>query len=245
MTTPTPAPGAPAKAEDDGADEFARAVRWVTASKDARDAIKWLATAIGAAAAVAFGAGPVLATTARDITRADWWFVLVYIVAAVVGALAAAFVVWTLLRALVPRALTLDQVPQSLIDVLNRNPETSYPGNIQSWDRFVLRITACRRAAETYRERAATAATPAEKTRWNDLADARKRDLQRLRRAEATILERAGYEATTKAIDGLKWPVAGGITVAVVCVAVIQLLLSGPEPAGPDALGMLLRGRQG
>ena len=51
MTPPAPAENEEPKKEEDGAEESARAVRWVTASKDARDAIKWLATAIGAAAA--------------------------------------------------------------------------------------------------------------------------------------------------------------------------------------------------
>lgn len=76
---------------------------------------------------------------------------MVYILSALIGALGAGLVVWSLLQALVPRSLTLDQVPQAIRDDLDANSAMSYPGRIRTWDEFVENIVASRSAGATYR----------------------------------------------------------------------------------------------
>lgn len=216
----------PATDNEDALLEAARAARWANATKDTRDAIKWLATAIGAAAAVAFGAGPVLATTTYDFLESEWWRVVLYIVAALVGAMGAAYVVWVLLQALVPLPLTVDQLPKEVIESLNLT-EDSYPYNIKSFDQFVNSFQANRTLVVQHRQLAAEATNQRDKDLWNKRAELDAARLRRLRRAEATIVERAQYELTRASIMQLKWRVFGGIFFAVLGVAVFQLVISG------------------
>ncbi|WP_127474896.1 hypothetical protein [Microbacterium sulfonylureivorans] len=208
----------------------------MTATKDSRDTIKWLATAIGAAAAVAFGAGPVLASTTLDIAQWQPARVFIYIVSAVAGAAGVAYIIWTLLKALVPRPMSLDDVPADVIAQLDATAEVSYPGDINTYEEFLLRFAAYRNAAIGFRYDAALSASTAERAELITCAEQAEDNLKTLRRAEDVILEKAGFSVTRQAIYDIKWPVLAGVCFTVLAVAVFQLTISGPaEEAEPTA----------
>lgn len=228
----------PAEADEGGAASTeGRATRWVGATKEARDAIKWLATAIGAAAAVAFGAGPVLASTTLDIAKWEWWRTALYIASAVVAAAGVAYIVWSLLRALVPQPVTLDNVTPTMKAELDASQALYYPGDITTFDEFVNRFSAYRDAAAGFRYDAALASGP-ERGELNKLAEQSIANLKTLREAENIILEKAGFEVTRGALLALKWPLLRGVCIAVLAVAIFQLVVSGPtDSPGEDAGG--------
>lgn len=226
MSAPAPGPASPTTEPD-------RATRWVTATKDSRDAIKWLATAIGASAAVAFGAGPVLASTSLDTAAWPAWRTALYIISALVGAVGVAYIVWTLLKALVPRPVTLDELPATTVAELDGSPEVYYPGDIDDFQEFVQRFAAYRDAAIGFRYDAALEPPGPDRDELTALAIQAEENLRTLRRAENVILEKAGFDMTRGAILDLRWPVLAGVCVTILGVAVFQLTISG-SPAAPE-----------
>ncbi|BDV31425.1 hypothetical protein [Microbacterium terricola] len=244
--TPPATPGTDAAKEppEKDAAPIGRAQRWSAATKEARETIKWLATAIGAAAALVFGAGPLLTTTELDIASWPPWRTVVCLVAAVVGVVGVVLVIWSLLKALTPEALTLDQLPPSTVRRLEDSAETSFPGDISSIAQLKQRFGVYRVAIFELGKKEALATTDAERKILGELIAKNRDNLKKLREVEDAILEQGAFELTRSKVTDLLAPVLAGSALAVIGVVAYQLAMSGPtDPpaaAASDQIGRLV-----
>jgi hypothetical protein len=125
-TPPAPAPEPAVDLRTDGQ-------RWDDASKEVRQTAKWTITAVAAAGAVIFGAGPVL--TIGDLSGDHLPFRLcVVVVSALLGVGGLATLIWRTARVLVPYEVTWNTLPDSLKNDIRNNSAMYLPEGLDSVD---------------------------------------------------------------------------------------------------------------
>lgn len=90
---------------------------WTTAKKEVRDVARWIATAMGAVAAVVFGAGPLVGS----FKNLDGWRVAAIAGGAIVGISGTAYVIRKLAAILAPTAMSLGGLPAEFQNKINEN----------------------------------------------------------------------------------------------------------------------------
>jgi hypothetical protein len=115
--------------------------RWVAAADEVRGSVKWLAGGIATGVSLVFGAGPLISneTDASSWAPARW---LVVLLAAVVAALCAGGLIRLLLAAVRPVELTLDRLPQELLDQIVADARAHLPSRSRTLEEFRDRRTA-------------------------------------------------------------------------------------------------------
>ena len=149
--------------------------------------------------------------------------------------------IWSLLKALVPKELTLRELSKSFVGTLD---SSDFPGDIDDLEDFKERLVAYRVAAGDFALQSGRETNPGRKVQLEKLAATSRQNLRILRATEGDILDRAGYTRTREEISGLLVPILSGAIVAVAGVSVYLLASSGPAAKGTSApaseLGILI-----
>jgi hypothetical protein len=193
---------------------------------------------LGGAAAVIFGGGPLLSRTDLDVSKWTAVHKGLCVGSAVAGVIGVAVVIGLLVRASLPKVVTLATLPKKT-EKQSEKPEF-YPGDIQNMAEFRDRLRAYSWSAATAKAEAeATPDTdPTRKARLTLAANrlAFKRDVLRSRRAE--ILAQGANEIAEGRLSGLVFTgIALGSALAVAGAAIYLLTLSGKPPADTAAAG--------
>lgn len=223
-------PAPPEAIKDAPADAASTSTRWVSSTKEARESIKWLATSVGAAAAVAFGAGPILISPKLDISGWTWLQYTAYFSAGVLAAVGVVSVVWCLLLSLVPEELTLHDLPKTFVTNIDKHPLDSgndrFPTGIDSLDDLRSYMLGARHAMVTLRRSAAAENEPVQKKKLENAAENLRQSYTVCREYEAELLDQAAYFVTRERIRNLRGPVLGGTVLVLVGVSLYLLVVS-------------------
>jgi MFS family permease len=164
------------------------ASRWVAATSDLTATAKWLATTIGAVAAVALGTGPFLVAPKVDVFGGGWpaWRAIAFVICLLVAVLGVAVVIWQLLLLQSPKPLSLNAIPAQTRAELDEDPE-NYPAGTSNFRHFVMRLRDEKAALRGARHRAAAETDEGPRKMWVSLAQARRDSLEDLNAAGAAV----------------------------------------------------------
>lgn len=247
---PAPKPG-PTAAKASVSAEFA------AYSEQTQAAAKWVIGALAAVGALVFGAGPVVAKTTLDWTDDRSQLYLAWVLGAL-GLLGIGTLIACAAYFLIPRPVTLWNLPESLRKQIQKTPQEFFPtgsGTIETVEQFQTHLTGARRtvAHDEARvrdldlrikllggaEKAPTVPQVAlYVTQRAEIADValplEKLTLAGAEETRLTLLERGRHAALSEKVTGLKaWAVLGLILVAGGGIG-FQLVLSSPAASDDD-----------
>jgi hypothetical protein len=125
--------------------------RWQAATEQTRTTAKWIITSLAAAAAVVFGAGPIISKP--NLSWQDDTGQL--IIAGVLGVAGIGGIVWLIsimAKVLMPMKTTVGDAPQELIDELNSTSDSSLPSDANTYAEFLSRIRTHERQAANFQQ---------------------------------------------------------------------------------------------
>lgn len=235
---PAGAPGTPISAPGPTPPVADGPARWMEATKEVRKTASWLATGAGAAAAVIFGGGPLLARV--DLDPATWSIerIALTIGSAVVGMVGVLLVIAGLVRVQLPIELTLSTLPDGFKNLVKASPQDYLPAESPSLESFKRRLKSFRRAAAVLPGDIAKETDPAQKARLEQTYEVVKKnaDLYTARRNE--LLAQGGYYSSTRLFrTNASW-LCGGAVLAVIGATGYLLAISGkPSDSDPPTSG--------
>lgn len=219
--------------------------RWITATSDLTTTTKWLATTIGAVAAVALGTGPFLVAPKVDVFDGSWpvWRATIFIVSLLVAVLGVGIVIWQLLLLQSPKPVSLNAIPPEARSELDRDPG-NYPPGTSDFAHFVTRLQDEKAALREARRRAAAETDEAEKRTWLSLAQARSKSLQELDASAIGLVDQAMFSMQRARLLEAKWPLIWGVVVLTLGLGAFQLIVSanpdGDTPTASSEQGTLI-----
>lgn len=108
---------------------------WVGATTELRSTAKWVITALAAVATVVFGAGPVITRPSLDfegdIAQLSLAFGL-----GVAGLIGIGLLILSVSKVLLPIEMSLDDLPDELLDTIQAAPTSTLPGGVSSLAEF-------------------------------------------------------------------------------------------------------------
>ncbi|MGW7685327.1 hypothetical protein ACWGID_31595 [Kribbella sp. NPDC054772] len=119
--------------------------KWVTASAELRSTAKWLITALAAVAAVVFGAGPIITRPSLDFHDDAFQLILAGLLGAA-GLIGIGLLVFSVSKVLLPVEMSLDDLPQTLIDRIEAHPDSVLPADASTLQQYRDQLAAFRRA---------------------------------------------------------------------------------------------------
>ena len=201
----------PAAPQPPAADvDFEGPSRWVTASDEVRKTALWTATALAAAGAVIFGAGPLIARTELDAASWPIGRITLCIVSAVIGILGVVLIVGSLVSAQLPIELTIASLPESFKKKIQADPRAYLPGNCTTVDEFRTRLRAYQTAEAELPNRILATQDSKVKKQLEQALSTTVRNAEIYRRARNRLLAQGKYEAASAALASKAAPVALG-----------------------------------
>jgi hypothetical protein len=226
--------------------------RWETGTKETRETAKWVVATAGAAGAVIFGAGPILARA--DLTGDHIPLrVFALLLSAAVGVTGLAYIIGQTARVLLPFEVTLAELPTSLLAKITASPSAYLPSDAPDVLAFREGMSTWDLAARELRDQSAQrqdelkellASSPpdvdsisrlrTETDLYETYARIASENLAIYKAARDDLLDQAAYTETRRLYAGNWWKLyAAGL--AIVLGAVCYLLLLGADPAKDDS----------
>lgn len=118
---------------------------WLSASKELRSTAKWVITALAAVATVVFGAGPVITKPDLDF-QDDFGQLSLAFGLGLAGLIGIGLLIFSVSKVLLPIEMSLDELPQELLDRIRDVPASVLPGGVSTLVEFRDTLAALRTA---------------------------------------------------------------------------------------------------
>lgn len=222
----------------------------MTSSAELRSTAKWVITALAAVATVVFGAGPIITRPSLSFQDDVVQLVLAFLLG-VAGLIGIGVLIFGVSKVLMPVEMSLDDLPQEVLDKLNSAPETLLPAGIPTLAAFQQNVAALRTAVveipekiEDYEHAAGEAQRASDAAAYAQATDAIKAyqaayhdDLANLATYEAVrkdLIDRGAYTKLSRVFSDQSRALWAGALLAGIGGLGFQLALTS-APDGEDA----------